>query len=252
MNSSEAFSKTIEQYLNYTQMPWGQLFYQTAWHQMDPYFTLQEQTVLDIGCGFGITSLEYAKRGNKVTGIDPTKDMIERAQCKGTEVTYLCGSFESMAADMGSYNWIFCHNILEYVEDPKLFIKHISGCQDMNGYLSLIAHNPTAKIMKKAIINKDPVAALSSIGNSKEYSRIIQTELTIYTFDEISKWLVDSGYDIVGHFGIHNIYGYISDNEIKQNEDWHKKIVNLEFELGNQSPYREIARFTHIIARKKT
>lgn len=252
MKSSEAFSRTKEQYLNYTQMPWGQLFYQTAWHQIDQYFTLQEQSVLDIGCGFGITSHEYAKKGNTVTGIDPTRDMIEIAKCNGTEVTYICGSFESMAAEMGWYNWIFCHNILEYVEDPELFIKYISGCQDMNGYLSLIAHNPTAKVMKKAIINKDPEGALTSIGNSKEYSGIIQTDITTYTFDEISKWLMESGYDIVGHCGIHNIYGYISDNEIKDNEDWHNKIMNLEFELGTQSPYREIAKFTHIIARKNS
>ncbi|MNZ85346.1 putative S-adenosyl-L-methionine-dependent methyltransferase [compost metagenome] len=104
--------------------------------------------------------------------------------------------------------------------------------------------------MKKAIINKDPGSALASIGNEKEYSGIIQTDITTYTYNQLSSWLCESGYDIVGHFGIHNIYGYISDNDIKQNEEWHAETIKLEFELGHQSPYRDIAIFTHIIAKK--
>lgn len=250
MKRTEAFSKTIDQYLNYTQMPWGRLFYQSAWHQIDQFFTLQEQSVLDIGCGFGITSNEYALRRNKVTGIDPTKDMIEIAKRNGQNINFLCDSYENVADHIGQYDWIFCHNILEYVEEPKQFIRLISGCQNKNGYLSLIAHNPTAKVMKKAIINKDPDGGLASIGNNKEYSGIIQTDITTYTFDQLSTWLSESGYEIAGHFGIHNIYGYISDNDIKQSEEWHNKTIRLEFELGNQSPYRDIAIFTHIIAKK--
>ncbi|WP_342564836.1 hypothetical protein NST84_06700 [Paenibacillus sp. FSL R7-0345] len=47
------------------------------------------------------------------------------------------------------------------------------------GYLSLIAHNPAAEVMKKAILNKDPDSALAAIGNSQEYSGLIQTDYTV-------------------------------------------------------------------------
>jgi len=94
--------------------------------------------------------------------------------------------------------------------------------------------------------------ALESIGNNKEYSGIIQSDITTYPFDQLSAWLDEIGYEIVEHFGIHNIYGYIADNEIKINEEWNSNIVKLELELGNQSPYKDIAIFTHIIARKRT
>ncbi|MNN65380.1 hypothetical protein D3C81_1808780 [compost metagenome] len=56
----------------------------------------------------------------------------------------------------------------------------------------------------------------------------------------------------MGYFGIHNVYGYIADNDVKQNEEWHNKTIQLEFELGHQSPYRDIAIFTHIIAKKRS
>ncbi|MOA54970.1 hypothetical protein D3C78_1786780 [compost metagenome] len=63
-------------------------------------------------------------------------------------------------------------------------------------------------------------------------------------------WLRESNYEIVAHFGIHNIYGYIQDNDIKQNEEWHNQMMKLELELGDHSPYRDISIFTHIIAKK--
>ncbi|GIP44627.1 S-adenosylmethionine-dependent methyltransferase [Paenibacillus sp. J45TS6] len=250
MKTTDAFSKSVNQYMDYTKMPWGRLFYQTAWHQIDKFFIEQPQSILDIGCGFGISSNEYALRGNDVTGIEPTMHMIEIAKQNSQSVNYICDSYENMVGKIGKFNWIFCHNVLEYVEQPSQFFQLISNCQSENGLLSLIAHNPTAKVMKKAIINKDPESALATIGNDKDYSNVIQTDITIYTYDQLSSWLSESGYEIVGHFGIHNLYGYIKDNDIKQSEEWHNKMITLEFELGCHGPYRDIAIFTHIIAKK--
>lgn len=250
MKTTEAFSKSIKQYMNYTQMPWGRLFYLTTWHQIDKFFIKSSQSILDVGCGFGITSNRYALRGNIVTGIEPTTNLIEIARQSGEAINYICESFENVAGSIGRYNWIFCHNILEYVEQPKQFIRLFSNCQDGNGFLSLVAHNPIAKVMKKAIINKDPESALNSIGNDQEYSGIIQTDIRTYTYDQLSRWLHEVGYEIVADFGIHNIYGYITDNEIKQNEEWHNKMIELELELGGQAPYKDISIFKHIIAKK--
>ena len=252
---TEAFSKSLNQYLNFTEMPWGKLFYSTSWNQIEDYLQERNQTILDIGCGFGITSLEFARRGNKVKGIDPTYAMIEVAMTqKGEEkldLDFVVTDFQKVAGLLGKFNWIFCHNILEYVEEPGKFIESISMCQDPGGYLSLIAHNPPAKVMKKAVINKNPEDALNSLGNQLEYSGVIQTDITVYTFEQLQEMLEKSGYEIQERYGIHNIYGYIADNEVKQDTEWHKKVSKLEMELGKISPYKDIAIFTHIIAKKK-
>ncbi|MNH38381.1 hypothetical protein D3C79_994010 [compost metagenome] len=105
--------------------------------------------------------------------------------------------------------------------------------------------------MKRAIINKDPDSALASICSNKEYSGIIQTDITVYPYEQLAGWLKGAAYEIEGHFGIHNLYGYIADNDLKQDEDWHNRMVSLELELGKHSPYRDIAIFTHIIAKKR-
>ena len=43
------------------------------------------ERVLDVGCGFGRHSIELAKRGYAVTGIDPAAAMIEAAQMRAAE-----------------------------------------------------------------------------------------------------------------------------------------------------------------------
>ncbi|MBY0012194.1 methyltransferase domain-containing protein [Paenibacillus typhae] len=249
MNTT-AFSASIEAYLQYTRMPWGRLFYLSAWEQIDTFLTGEARSILDIGSGFGISSNEYSRRGHVVTGVEPTQEMVTIAAKDGREVRYINDSLERAAEGLGTFGWSFCHNILEYTEDPQLFLGLIAGCQQTGGYLSLIAHNPAAKVMKKAILNKDPDGALAAIGNSQEYSGLIQTAYTVYPYEQLADWLSRAGYEIEGHFGIHNLYGYITDNEVKQDEDWHNRMVQLELELGKRSPFREIAIFTHIVARK--
>jgi S-adenosylmethionine-dependent methyltransferase len=250
MSKAGAFAAALDSYWHYTQMPWGRLFYQTAWDQIDRFLGEQTQAILDIGSGFGISSNEYSRKGHRVAAVEPAHEMIELAKKAGPEVSYLENSFEEASGSLGKYDWIFCHNILEYTENPQPFIHQISNCQATNGYLSLIAHNPVAKVMKKAILNKDPEDALASIGSSREYSGIIQTDITVYPYSQLVEWLNEAGYEIEGHFGIHNLYGYIADNELKQTEEWHNQTMRLELELGNHSPYRDIAIFTHIIAKK--
>ncbi|WP_151732823.1 methyltransferase domain-containing protein [Paenibacillus tengchongensis] len=250
MDRTAAFSNSLEAYLHYTRMPWGRLFYETAWHQIDGLMTGEKQTLLDIGCGFGLSSNEYSRRGFRVTGLEPTRGMLELAAAGGQPVRFINTSFQAAAAGLGRYDRVFCHNILEYVDDPAGFIRLIGGCQEAGGCLSLIAHNPAAKVLKKAIMLKQPAEALAGMGSDKEYSGIIGTDITVYSCEQLTEWLRESGYKVAGHFGIHNVYGYIADNELKHDDAWHEQMKQLEFGLGGQSPYRDIAVFTHLIARK--
>lgn len=253
-SKATSFSQSIQSYLTHTKMPWGQLFYATAWHQIDRFLEGAGQSILDIGCGFGITSSEYARRGNRVTGIDPTPEMIEIAKQSAsdhrTNIDYRVSTLQEELALPGRYDWIFCHNVLEYVEEPGDLLKRIGSKQNERGYLSLIAHNPVGKVMKKAIILKDPEEAFHSLESDQEYSSVIQTEITTYPHERLQQWLQEAGYEVLDRCGIHNIYGYIADNEIKQQEEWHRRAAKLEHELGCLSPYRDIAVFTHLIARK--
>lgn len=53
----------------------------------------KKKTILDVGCGSGLHSLYFAKKGFKVTGIDFSREMIKQAKinCKSYNVKLVLG-----------------------------------------------------------------------------------------------------------------------------------------------------------------
>ena len=67
------------------------------------YPIVSGSTILDIGCGTGRHSVEFAKRGYKVTGLDLSEGMLAQARAKGllagVEVNWIHGDATSFSLD---------------------------------------------------------------------------------------------------------------------------------------------------------
>jgi S-adenosylmethionine-dependent methyltransferase len=252
----EAFAQSAENYWSFIGKPWGKLFYHTAWNHLNDHMSsINSCRVLDVGCGFGVTSQHLARKGHHVTGTEPTEQMLKIArqhyESQGLPLEFKCLQLEELPGRFAHpFDWVLCHNVLEYIVQPQEGLRKLGELTAPNGYLSIIAHNPVGKLMKKAIVHKDPKDALLNIDNHQEYSSVVQADLTTYDYDVLVKWLKELGYQVVDRYGIHNLYGYITDNDIKMNEAWDQEMTELELELSRRSPFREIAIFAHIIARK--
>jgi len=87
-------------------------------------------TVLDVGCGGGFLSEEFAKAGFSVTGIDPSEKSIEtarrHAQQNGLVITYAEGSGESLPFSDRAFDIVACCDVLEHVDDPGKVMSEIS------------------------------------------------------------------------------------------------------------------------------
>ena len=62
----------VQGYYEYMKMPWGKLFYELAWHNIE----CQGKRVLDFGSGFGYTA-DYFAKSNEVIAVEPNEEMIE-------------------------------------------------------------------------------------------------------------------------------------------------------------------------------
>lgn len=62
----------VQAYLDTVNTPWGKLFYQLVWHNLD----YKGKKILDFGSGFGIIA-DYLAKNNEVTAIEPNKEMIK-------------------------------------------------------------------------------------------------------------------------------------------------------------------------------
>ena len=60
--------------------------------------SLSARRIIDLGCGTGLLTVELAKRGHDVTGIDPSEAMLAVARAKpfAERVKWMRGSFEQM------------------------------------------------------------------------------------------------------------------------------------------------------------
>ncbi|WP_157967368.1 class I SAM-dependent methyltransferase [Paraliobacillus zengyii] len=249
-NNIDAFSNSLESYRNYTEMPWGKLFYSTVLSQIEQHLSGQKY-VLDIGCGFGLTALSLAQKGFKVMAVEPNKELLnmakEKALDSGVAIEFRNLNMTQLDSFECTVDFLICHNVLEYVDNPEKAIRDLADKTKNKGYLSLITHNPLANVLKKAIVDKSPAKALTYIGKKSDYSAVIGAETSLYTNDDIQKWLNNAGFKVVNRYGVHNLYGYI-DNEFKFDPDWNKQMTELEMQVSSISPYRDIAVFTHTIA----
>ncbi|MED1203235.1 class I SAM-dependent methyltransferase [Heyndrickxia acidicola] len=250
--SINVFSESVSQYLKYTEMPWGKLFYSTALAQMENYLKVENNSsVLDIGCGFGLTGISLAKKGCNVLGIEPNQDLLTVAKEKALKERVNVELRNLNITQLNSVDYkadfLICHNVLEYVENPEKAISDFADKTKDKGYISIITHNPHANVLKKAIVDKSPTKALSYIGNKTDYSSVIGADISLFSKEDIEEWLNKAGFKVVNRFGIHNLYGYI-DNEFKFDAEWNKQAAELEMQVCNLSPYRDIAVFTHTIA----
>jgi 2-polyprenyl-6-hydroxyphenyl methylase/3-demethylubiquinone-9 3-methyltransferase len=76
---------------------------------------------LDVGCGGGLLAEEFARLGCRVTGIDPSEPSLEvaraHAQQSGLEIEYGRGVGEELPFDDGSFDTVYCCDVLEHVQD---------------------------------------------------------------------------------------------------------------------------------------
>ncbi|MCE5241864.1 MAG: bifunctional 2-polyprenyl-6-hydroxyphenol methylase/3-demethylubiquinol 3-O-methyltransferase UbiG, partial [Desulfobacteraceae bacterium] len=87
-------------------------------------------TVLDVGCGGGFLSEEFARDGYRVTGIDPAGASIEAARRHASahrlDIDYRGGRGEALPFPDASFDIVVCCDVLEHVDAPGPVIREIS------------------------------------------------------------------------------------------------------------------------------
>ncbi len=82
--------------------------------------------VLDIGCGGGFLTEEFARLGCRVVGIDPSEASLETARehaaAAGLDIEYRQSFAEQLPFDDGQFDIICCCDVLEHVRDLSAVI----------------------------------------------------------------------------------------------------------------------------------
>lgn len=113
---------------------------------IDPLDLLPDLSVLDVGSGPGYTALELGRRvgaDGHVIGVDINETFVARANQRAQEQGLLQVSFQKAAfpplpfAD-GTFDRVFCKNVLEYVDSAEATVKEIARVTKPGGKVLLI------------------------------------------------------------------------------------------------------------------
>ncbi len=241
---------TVQEYLDYVAAPWGRIFYDLLWHQLDRHLPEHRVRILDVGCGFARTSIRLAGRGHAVTAIDPAPELLDVARRESSGVAFLTAGIDDLGQPGldGAFDWVLCHNVLEYVPDAEQAVRRLAGRIAPGGHLSLVMHNPVSHVVGTIVQEKDPEAAAHKLHATTASVRTLNRAVNLYPLQTVLHWLQAEGLRIDAWYGVRCLFDYVSDNDRKRDLEWYRKMLTLEQQVAGVSPYRDIAKFIHIVA----
>lgn len=96
--------------------------------------------LLDLGCGTGSLSLLAAEQGHRVTGVDGSRAMVERARAKlaGRDAVFLHGDAAAPPVGERLYDVLLVRHVLWALPDPGRALRHWRGLLRPGGRMVLV------------------------------------------------------------------------------------------------------------------
>jgi SAM-dependent methyltransferase len=124
----------------------------------------QGNSLLDVGCGFGLETLRYAgaiSAKGKVAGIDTSADFIDearrRATAAGLDIDFRVGDANALPYPEGSFDCVRAERILIYLEKPESAAQEMQRVLKAGGRLALIEPDfsiTTINLSNRALVRR--------------------------------------------------------------------------------------------------
>lgn len=108
--------------------------------------------VLDLGCAGGFMAEAIARKGARVTGIDPASDAVASARAHAAAedlaIRYDVGVGEALPYENDSFDYVVCVDVLEHVESVSQTIAEVARVLRPGGVFCFdtINRNPLARL----------------------------------------------------------------------------------------------------------
>ena len=222
---------------------WERLFKKIVWNQLGD---LEGKKILDFGSGEGITANHFAEK-NDVIAIEPSEEMLAKAW-KDYEYTQIVGDYNALSGFYDeTFDIVICHNVLEYIDDKEAVVKTLARVLKKGGIMSIAKHNRAGRVMQMAVLLDDFEKANALLdGENSTASKF--GAIRYYNDEDIFKWVPELNVSEI--FGIRTFWDLQQNQDKHCDEDWQRKMVQLEMRVAQISEYRDVAFFHHLILKK--
>ena len=228
-----------------TELPaWERLFKKIVWKQIGDK---EGKKILDFGSGEGITANYFAKK-NDVTAIEPSEEMLSNVW-KDYKYTLIVGDVNVLSTFKDeTFDIIICHNVLEYIDDKKAVVKALARVLKKDGIMSVAKHNRPGRVMQMAVL-LDDFEKTNELLDGENSTASKFGAIRYYEDEDILKWEPRLKSSEV--FGIRTFWDLQQNQEKHDDEDWQRKMLQLEMRVAQIPEYRDIAFFHHILLKKE-
>lgn len=237
---------SIEDYRNLIEQPWGKMFYDMIFAQLDLPKN-EKLNILDFGAGFCITASYYAEYHN-VTAYEPNPEMFEKRVEGDYKLITTQNDFKIL--EEHSFDVVICHNVLEYVSSPTEILNELIKYLKPNGILSIVKHNLKGRILAQAIYSDDPAGALSLLKSQSDNGNNLFGKRGTYDNEMLLRFAESNGLVCEDIFGIRTFFAVSANFEIKYTEEWYKGMLELEMQTCDIDEYKNVSFFHHLIFKK--
>ena len=241
-----------------------------VWTQIEKFNgdTLYGKKILDFGSGLGVTADYFAAR-NDVTAIEPDSesvatrfsehdylqlvgslDALKKLPTASSEHDYLqlVGSLDALKKlPTASFDFIICHNVLEYVEDKSAIMCELLRLLKVSGTLSIVKHNRPGRVMQMVILLDDFEQANALLdGNNGVTSKF--GAIDYYDDADFSEWTPELS--LQKTFGMRTFWDLQQDQTQHDDPAWQEKMLDIESRVAELPSFQAIAFFHHLLFQK--
>ena len=227
------------------QLPtWEKLAKVIIWQQIGE---LKGKTILDFGSGAGITANHFAA-DNQVTALEPSADMLAQ-QVNTNGYRHIIGSTDELKKlSSESFDYVFCHNVLEYADDREIIVGEFYRLLKLNGKLSIVKHNRNGRVMQMVVLLNNFDEANNLLDGHNSNAQQFGT-INYYDDKDIIEWY--GGFILQETYGLRTFWDLQQNQEIQKDEDWQKKMIDIEMKVSQNPDFQKIAFFHHLIFEKQ-
>lgn len=263
-DSRSRFGAGAEAWAGYNRRSRGRLRHEVTWRNLVPYLPelLEGQDpprVLDAGGGSGELALRLVRGGYRVWLLDYAPEMLDQARRAARalsrdaqdRLSYCLLPAEQVggAFSPGFFRVITCHTLVEYLAQPEATITELAALLGDGGLLSLSFVNRHAEVLRQVWSRGDPDGALHTLEDGRFGAGLFGIQGQSYTAEEVSGWLQPLGFTIAAVCGVRAFADQVPE-EYMEEPAFLAALLQLETAAAQLDPYRQIARYVHVLARK--